>query len=305
MHCSHLLRWTVAPLTAAALLLPIPATAQCDTDARWQRAELNLGSLTAPIVENAGHLGEGVAFAGLGATDSTVQFAADGGITIILIDDLARVGFEPLDTDAPPSYTPGQPIVEVRVLGAGGPGDLPGADALRASGQWGDAVATHQATGRTWRAIWSGPASDLDRVAYQVDGIAEATSDPISGELRMTLAADPDQTLTLYPAKARVGDETTHLPFVASAEGVVSFGAPVPEGATVEMLLVFAPYAHGRDAVADGRGGIVGLGSTRDAVGASGRDLVVVRTDETGRELLGMTVLASSGDDADAGITAM
>ncbi|MEM7356571.1 MAG: hypothetical protein AAF657_37490, partial [Acidobacteriota bacterium] len=87
--------------------------------------------------------------------------------------------------------------------------------------------------------------------------------------------------------------------------GTLRLEGEIPEGAELETLMVFAPYFHGGDAVADGRAGFVATGVAVDAIetgAGSGRDVAMVRLAEDGRTFLGMSVLASSGDDSASGI---
>ncbi len=297
-----------AAVLAGAMLYPATAGAQCDdTDSQWQRVEVNLGSVPAPIVGNAGQLDDDVAFAALGATGTGIRFAPGGG-SIVLVDlehRVARVGFQPIDVDGPAALAPTEPVWgSVMYIVAGGPTVLPAWGAVEAHGLWGGATIEHRVTGRTWRMHLTGAAADIGRLSWQLTGVAEVIADERSGDLRLTLE-DSERQLTLHPAIASVGEDTQYLPFVADAEGTIRLGGEVPEGATLDTVLVMAPYYHDGDAVADGRGGYLATGIAVDAVetgGASGRDVAVVRTEADGRSFAGMTILASSGDDTAAGI---
>ncbi len=308
MRFHRFYRQTLAVAGIAAALHPGAAGAQCeDIDSQWQRVEINLGSVVAPIVANTGQLADGVAFAAIGATGTGVRFDAGGGVGSILDLEhrLVRVGFEPVDVDGPAALAPTEPVWGITVYKTGnGPGALPAWGALEALGLWGGAAIEHRVTGRTWRMHLSGDAADLGRLAWRPTGIAEITAGEDSGDLRLTLEADAERQLILHPAIATLGEETQYLPFIVDAEGTIRLGSEVPEGAVLDTVMVLAPYYHDADAVADGRGGFLAAGGALDVVetgGASGRDVAVLRLDDDGG-YAGMTILASSGDDRAAGI---
>ncbi|MEM9599339.1 MAG: hypothetical protein AAGD06_34045, partial [Acidobacteriota bacterium] len=298
----------VAPVALSLLLLPVSASfGQCESDARWQRIELNLGTgVAAPIVKNTGRLGDDVVFAGLSAVGTASRFHADGRTTLLTDPRGSRISVAPLDADGAPVYGLGERLDgNVTLLGGDIHESLAAWGSLSLEGLWGEASARVEVTGRTLRSTWTGPAADLARIGFRFDGVAEAQRDPRSGEVLLTPGDAAVHPLTLYPAKVRQGDTVTHLPFDVADDGSVTLGEGVPEGAELEILLVFAPYTHDRDAVADGRGGFAGVGPAIEALGPeSGRDIAVVRVDETGRGFRGMTILASSGADTFAGITA-
>lgn len=297
-----------AAFTSVFILGTGGAHAQCGpVEDQWLRAELNLGSVAAPLVENAGQLAEDVAFGALGSNGSAARFHADGGVTLIAPEGRARFDFA--GTDGVPSRAPTEPLWgTVAYRGAGAPGTLTAWAGLRDLGLYGGATLDHSITSRVWRLRAKGQAQDLSRLALRVQGAAEITQDDVSGDLTILLETLPGRPLTLHPARVSLGEESSHLPFIADADGTLRLSGEVPEGAILEMVLVFAPYDYAYDAVADGIGGYVAAGTTLDAVesadGATGRDVVVVRLGEDGRTFAGMTVLASSGDDRQAGISA-
>ncbi len=309
MSFRHMLQQAIAvAAVAGSVLHPGAAGAQCpETDRQWQRIEINLGSVAAPIVGNAGQLADDVAFAAYGATGTGVRFRADGGVGMVvdLEHEVARVGFEPVDVDGPAALAPTEPVWGITVYKTGtGPGALPAWGTVEAHGLWGGAAIEHRVTGRTWRMHLTGDAADLGRLAWRPTGVAEITAEEDSGDLLLTVEG-AERQLTLHPAIATIGEDTQYLPFIADAEGTIRLAGEVPEGAVLDTVLVMAPYYHDADAVADGRGGFVAAGIAVDAVeagGGSGRDVAVVRLGDDGRSFAGMTILASSGDDRAAGI---
>ena len=303
-------------LVLACALLALAAGAlfaQCETESGWNRVEINVGSLPAPLVENAGQFGAGVEYGAVSAASTGARLHQNGRVAIVIMDleDKARLSFDFEGADGDPSWVPSVALGgEVSYFGAGSPGTLAAWSAVEAHGVYGGAVGEHRFTGRTWRVRWTGEAADLGRLALRPTGIGEISADEVSGDLEMAVEGLADRRITLHPAVVTLGEETSYIPFTVDAEGVLRLGGQVPEGAVVETVMVFAPYVHGFDAVADGTGGYVAVGAAIDAVEtladgtATGRDVAVVRVAEDGSTWSGLTVLASAGEDVHGGVAA-
>lgn len=305
LHCRR--PWRRVAVAAGLLgLLSTPLAAEpCDSlERRNNRQSVNLGSgWTLPIVANPGHLDASVAFTALGATDTAYRFH-DSGAVEMLFNEGPSLTLQTLMGDEPTLATDvraeaGQASTQ-RWITPFNDLELPTFGVVTAQLEP-SITARHHVSSRLLRTTYDGPWREL---GLQLEGNVEAGPQDADGSLTLYVEG---HSVRLYPASSGDGDDAVLVPFELHDGSVLRLeaeaAAEVDDGLPLQVVWEVEPYFHRYDAIVGADGGSLAVTTTVGALDAGGRDVMILGLDADGAPSFS-TVLASSGDDRAAALTA-